>query len=427
MLLSLPLISCIIVFSKLLIIEHADRLVAFSILVRSFIMRFSTTTVASLASLVAAQEISPTSARCASETGVSYPKSAKLPNPYLLGGKQLNTTDEWTCKRAEIRDQIERDELGTKPPKPTVSATASSNRINIALSEGGKSVTFSVAIKLPSGTGPFPALIAFEGGSIPVPADVAVITYPNHDIAADSPRGKGKFYELYGSSHSAGGLIAWAWGMSRVIDALEQLGPGATQIDTKRLAVTGCSRNGKGALIAGAFDDRIALSLPQEGGSGGPGCWRIAADLNKNGTKTEDAMQIIQGDSWFSTSFSTYAPDTTVLPYDHHMLMALIAPRALLVIENSGIDYLGPLSTYGCSTAARLVYESLGAKDHMGFTQASHGSSHCQMPSSQSSEVQAFFDRFLLNKSASTDVFKTDGKFTWWTPQCIDWTLPTLR
>ncbi|KAI1459516.1 hypothetical protein F4805DRAFT_420537 [Annulohypoxylon moriforme] len=288
-------------------------------------------------------------------------------------------------------------------------------------------MSFSVSIKLPSGTGPFPAVIAFEGTSIPVPAGVATITYPNHDVAADDPRGKGKFYDLYGSTHTAGGLIAWAWGVSRVIDALEQLGPESTKIDVKRLAVTGCSRNGKGALIAGAFDDRIALVIPQEGGSGGPGCWRIVADIKKNGTKTEDATQIINGDSWFATSFTTYAPDTTVLPYDHHMLMALVAPRATLVIENSGIDYLGPISTYGCSVGAHMVYESLGVKDNFGVSQASHGNSHCSMPSSQNPEVAAFFNKFLLGQAdVATDVIKTDGKFTWFAGQWIDWTTQTL-
>ncbi|KAI1642094.1 uncharacterized protein F4817DRAFT_353909 [Daldinia loculata] len=55
------------------------------------------------------------------------------------------------------------------------------------------------------------------------------------------------------------------------------------------------------------------------------------------------------------------------------MLMALVAPRGLLVIENSGINYLGPISTHGCSIAARMVYESLGVKYAMGISQASHG------------------------------------------------------
>ncbi|OTB08555.1 carbohydrate esterase family 15 protein [Hypoxylon sp. CI-4A] len=380
-------------------------------------------------SLVAAQEVSPTPTTCTIDPDATYPKSAKLPDPLLLAdGTRLDTKDQWACKRAEIRDQIQRYELGPKPPKPTVSATASSGKIDIMSSDGGKSASFSVSIKLPSGgAAPYPAVIAFERTSIPIPAGVATITFPNHDVAADDPRGKGKFYDIYGSGHGAGGLMAWAWGVSRVVDALEQLGSDATKINTKRLAVTGCSRNGKGALIAGAFDDRIALVIPQEGGSGGPGCWRIVADIKKNGTKTEDATQIINGDSWFATSFSDYAADTTVLPYDHHMLMALVAPRALLVIENSGIDYLGPISTYGCSIAARMVYEGLGAKDAIGVSQASHGTSHCQMPSSQNPEVAAFFDKYLLGKSdTATDVVKTDGKFGWFAGQWIDWTTSTL-
>ncbi|KAI1342604.1 carbohydrate esterase family 15 protein [Xylariaceae sp. FL0016] len=390
-------------------------------------MRSFTHIVWVLAGLSAAQEYSPTPSGCVIQTSASYPKNTKLPDPFLQAdGTRLGTKDAWACKRAEIRDQIQRYELGTKPPKPTVSATSSGSKINIAVSDGGKSASFSVSVKLPSGAGPFPALIAYEGASIPVPTGVAVITFPNHDIAADDPHGKGKFYDIYGSSHPAGSLIAWAWGVSRTIDALEQLGAATTKIDTTKLAVTGCSRNGKGALIAGAFDDRIALVLPQEGGSGGPGCWRIVAEFKKNGTSTEDATQIVTGDSWFATTFKQYAPDTTVLPYDHHMLMALVAPRALLVIENSGIDYLGPSSTYGCSIAARMVYESLGAKESMGVSQASHGSSHCSMPSSQNPEVAAFFNKFLLGGTADTDVVKTDGKFTWWAPRWIDWTVQAL-
>jgi hypothetical protein len=386
------------------------------------------TTAIGLVGFARTQEAAPIPSSCSYHTG-TYPKTTKLPDPLLLAnGKRVSNKDEWACKRAEIREQIQRYELGPKPPKPTVSAVASGGKINITCSESGQSISFSVAVKLPTGgSGPFPALIAFEGASIPVAAGVAVLTFPNHDLAADDPRGKGKFYNLYGASHSAGGLMAWAWGVSRVIDALEQLGAEATKIDATRLAVTGCSRNGKGALIAGAFDDRIALVLPQEGGSGGPGCWRIVAEIKKNGTKTEDATQIIHGDSWFATSFTSYADDVSVLPYDHHMLMALVAPRGLLVIENSGIDYLGPISTYGCSVAARMVYEGLGAGDALGVSQASHGNSHCQMPSSQNPEVAAFYDKFLLGRrSANTSVAKTDGKFTWVASRWIDWSVPVL-
>ena len=106
---------------------------------------------------------------------------------------------------------------------------------------------------------------------------VATISFPNDTVAQQmngSSRGKGVFYDLYGSDHTAGAMIAWAWGVSRLIDALEQTP--AAQIDPTRLGVTGCSRNGKGALIVGAFDDRIALTIPQESGSGGAASWRVS-------------------------------------------------------------------------------------------------------------------------------------------------------
>ena len=89
------------------------------------------------------------------------------------------------------------------------------------------------------------------------------MTYSNSDMAQQnggSSRGKGLFYQLYGSTHSASAMTAWVWGVSRIIDALE-ITPSA-QINTQRIGVTGCSRDGKGALMAGAFEDRIALTIP---------------------------------------------------------------------------------------------------------------------------------------------------------------------
>ncbi|PGG95463.1 hypothetical protein AJ80_09959 [Polytolypa hystricis UAMH7299] len=69
---------------------------------------------------------------------------------------------------------------------------------------------------------------------------------------------QGLFYQLY--SNQIGGLIGWAWGSD------------AMRIDETRVGVTGCSRNGKCAMVAGAFDGRIALTILQEGASGSPGC-----------------------------------------------------------------------------------------------------------------------------------------------------------
>jgi hypothetical protein len=83
-------------------------------------------------------------------------------------------------------------------------------------------------------------------------------------------RGVGLFFDVYGANATASAMTAWVWGVSRIIDVLERT-PMAN-INTKKIAVTGCSRDGKGALMAGAFETRITLTIPQESGSGGDTC-----------------------------------------------------------------------------------------------------------------------------------------------------------
>ncbi|GAB1313719.1 hypothetical protein MFIFM68171_03929 [Madurella fahalii] len=355
--------------------------------------------------------------------------SIKLPDPFLfINGSKVLTKADWDCRQNEIGALFQRYELGPKPAVDSVTATLASNRLSVTVTAGGKSVSFAPSIRFPSGNGPFPAIIALGGSSIPVPTGVAVITYNNEEIAATDPRGRGNSYDLYGATHPAGGLIAWAWGVSRIVDALEKLGTTTTRINPARLAVTGCSRNGKGAFVSGAFDSRIRLTTPQEAGSGGMGCWRIVGEMKKNGTGVEDAAQIITGDGWFATEFSNYVNDLAKLPFDHHMLAGLVAPRPLLVIENSGIDYLGPVSTFGCATAARLVYEALGQEDSMGFSQVAHGSSHCQLPSSQNADLNAFQNKYLMDKTdvETGNIFKTDKTYNFDLARWVDWTAPTL-
>lgn len=181
-----------------------------------------------------------------------------LPDPFTFttGGK-VTSKAQWECRKAEISQLFQKYEIGTLPPKPSsVSATFSGSTLSITVSDAGKTISFSVTINKPSGTGPFPAIINYGTvASIPVPAGVATIFFNNDDMAAQvdsSSRGKGKFYDLYGSGASAGALTAWAWGVGRIIDALE-LTKAQTNINPAKTGVTGCSRNGKGAFVAGAL------------------------------------------------------------------------------------------------------------------------------------------------------------------------------
>lgn len=367
-------------------------------------------------------------ASCTLPADYSPPTVSKLPDPFIkANGDKVATLDDWKCRQQEIAELVQKYEMGYVPPKPsTFSASLSGNRLTINFGDGGKSASFSVTISKPSGTGPFPAIIAYGGASIPIPNTVASINFDNSAFGAQNgggSRGQGIFYNVYGSGHSAGSMAAWAYGVSRIIDALESVGSAASGIDTTRIGVTGCSRNGKGAFMAGAFDSRVALTIPQESGAGGASCWRVADAEKKAGKNIQTAGQIIGENPWMGKVFDSYASNVARLPHDHHELAALVAPRGLYVIEND-IDWLGPGSTNVCMKAARLIYKAVGAADAMGFSQAA-AHSHCVFPSSQQSELTAFINKYLLKGTGDTNIEKgtvnSPTVATW-----VDWTPPTL-
>jgi hypothetical protein len=351
--------------------------------------------------------------------------NAKLPNPFkFFDGTAVTTKAQFDCRNKEVSAAIQAQELGDFPAKPSsVTATYSGTTLSITATEGGKSVSFTVTVRKPSGTGPFPAIIAYGAASIPVPTNVATIIFNNDEIgqqSGGSSRGKGKFFDLYGSSHSAGATTAWAWGVDRIMDALEATS--SVGIDPKRVGVTGCSRNGKGAFVAAALVKRIALGLPQESGSGGAACWRISDSEKAKGKNIQTSGQIVGENVWFSTRFNSFSTKSSTLATDHHQLAGIVAPRGLLVIENE-IDWLGPGSTTPCMKVGRLIYKALGVPGNMGFT-GSGNHNHCSFPSNQQADLTAFINKFLLNQDASTDIEK--GPSGTDVAQYIDWTAPTL-
>ncbi|KAK4173702.1 putative carbohydrate esterase family 15 protein [Triangularia setosa] len=297
---------------------------------------------------------------------------------------KVTTKDAWACRRYEISALFQAYELGPLPPPvESVSATVQ-----------GQILSFAPSIRLPSCNGPFSAIIALVSASIPVPSNVALIMLNNEEIAATDPR-EGAIFLTFTA-----------------------LGPTTTKINPKQVGVTRCSRNGKGAFVSGAFDSRIRLTRN--------GFWRMVANMKKNGTKVEDASQIVNGDQWFSTEFSKYVNGWGNLPLDHHFLAGLVAPRGLLVIENSGIDYLGRVSTYGCASAGRLIYAAFLSERHMGFAQVAHGSSHCQLPVGLRGDVTAYIDWWLLDRSTSVNIFKTDKTYNFHLRRWVNWGVPTL-
>ncbi len=363
------------------------------------------------------------------------PAIKELPNPFVgMNGKPIKSEADWACRRAEIGAQAQAYELGVKPAAPdSVSAEIQGDNLVIKVSDKGKAISFTAKIIYPkTGKAPYPAVIGIGGSWINneklARQGIAVIQFPNNDIAeqlSGSSRGKGKFFELYGTDHSAGALIAWAWGVSRLIDGLERLP--ASQINADRLGVTGCSRNGKGALVAGAFDERIKLTIPQESGSGGSASWRVSDDQKAGGQNVQTLAQIVTENVWFTEDFKRFGQSANRLPFDQHSLMGMVAPRGLLVIENTSMEWLGNRSAYTSALAAREIWRAHGVEQDFGFSQLGEHN-HCQLPAAQVPEVNAFIQKFLLDDgSANTLIFKSDQEFNLNEKAWINWKTPRLK
>ncbi|KAI0544807.1 hypothetical protein F4679DRAFT_511395 [Xylaria curta] len=358
----------------------------------------------------------------------SYPtiNEAKLPDPFTFAdGSKVATQADWKCRQAEMFKMLQQYELGDYPPPPDkVEATLSGSSVSVKVTVGSKSATISTSIRKGSSPAPGPAIITIGGASIPIPGTVGTMNFANDAWAGQSnARGSGAFYTLFGNTHSAGALTAWAWGVDRLIDGLEQLGSDKTGIDTTRLGTTGCSRNGKGAFVVGALVQRMALTLPQESGSGGAACWRISDSEESKGKNIQTAHQIVTENVWFSPRLNTYVRAVPTMPVDHHMLAALVAPRGLFIAEND-IDWLGPVSTTGCMKAGRLAYKGAGVPNNMGFSLVG-GHNHCQFPSSQQADLTSYINYFLLKSGTAPGAVEKSSAnvdVTEW----ATWTVPTL-
>ncbi|HTV17739.1 MAG TPA: hypothetical protein VMG12_03685 [Polyangiaceae bacterium] len=353
-------------------------------------------------------------------------RTANLPDPFLLfDGTRMTRRDQWRCRRSEIGSLIEFWGSGPKGAPPSnLSATLSGNTLTVVVTENGASLTLTSTITKPAGPGPFPLVIGMNTPTGSLPGNlfdgVATMAFNAAQLVPNSfnvPRGGGAYFDMYPDTNT-GAMIEWAWGVSRLIDGLYMTAD-QNGIDLKHIGVTGCSFQGKMALYAGAFDERIALVIPEESGGGGEASWRFMATQ----TGTED-LEAAQGTAWYAQNLLQFRnADAPKLPFDMHELVALVAPRAILAIHNTGIDRLGSQAASVSMRAAAEVYEALGIPDRIGFSQT-NAPAHCSFPGSQAPEVQAFVSKFLrgdssANTSVAKDAYNTDLTpwVTWSTPE----------
>jgi hypothetical protein len=186
-----------------------------------------------------------------------------------------------------------------------------------------------------------------------------------------------------------GVLRAWAWGASRVVDYLVT----DPAIEKTQIAITGVSRNGKSALIAGAFDDRITLVAPVASSGGGTPAYRFSgAEHGGNEGLSEMTRKY---PNWFAPHLHDFFGQAYKLPFDNHWFIALCAPRAFIALEGTNDQNVNKLGVRQSMLGAKPAFDLLNASDHLGVNWAErpHG-----MVQGDWDALLAFADKHWLKK-----------------------------
>ena len=384
-----------------------------------------------------------------------------LPDPFtFFNGARVRSVADWDKRRAEIRDLAQYYEFGAMPPPPqsltafsTPGANPDTRSIAVTVEDRGKTASFTPILHLPpTGTAPYPVIVeeSFRASAAPNRAftegGYAVLSIPTSDnpaspgIASDNGNHTGAFYTLYPyqldrDGNDRGVLLAWAWGASRGVDALQYLAahdPAYTNLlDLKKLVVTGFSRWGKAALLAGFLDDRFQVTAPGGSGSGGAAPYRYDSFGNQPARNAPYGNVYPWGQSTGSEAMGDHVRHQTHnsnemirrflnepriykttsygygerLPFDHHMMIAAIAPRAV-IIANTNDDYAD--NAEGDSIGyegAKPVFQFLDAPQNLALDIFMGGGGHSLKPS-QAANIVSFANFVLFGKPLPDDVRK---------------------
>ncbi|GGM41339.1 cellulose binding domain-containing protein [Dactylosporangium sucinum] len=358
----------------------------------------------------------------------ALPTNSRLPDPFKrLDGSRITTKADWRCQRTLVKKLAEKFVYGEKPAKPAgVTGTVSRTGITVNVAQNGRSSSFSASVDLPSGTGPFPAVVVVGGFGADTAAikaaGAAVISYDPYSVGREgTPRTnkQGAFYTVYGATSPTGLLMAWAWGVSRIIDVIEQSGGSILRADAT--GVTGCSRFGKGAFVIGAFDQRIALTMPIESGSAGVPIFR--------GIPGEGAQSLSSAygeQPWLGDAFGSFTGSPARLPVDTHEMVAMVAPRGLFIMDNPHIVNLGPKSASVAALGGAEVYKALGAGENITYWSDVQDGTHCANRPEWRTPLQQNIQKYLVRTGNAAGTMRISSRAAGNLAEWRDWTTPTL-
>ncbi len=318
----------------------------------------------------------------------------EFPDPFMCNdGTRVQAPGEWDRRRREIVAMMLDLQYGTMPGRPERTLVERTGRGDIQAGESFEQLRFTF---IPKADRPESCFTMDATMWRPSPDSVerkkaSVAGYSEHGLPVLVYIGDATFFDLVESgylvvslkntqiepdkmgnpvvgparkawdavepgAYTWGSIAIWAWGACRVIDYLVDGAPFSI-IDPRQIIISGHSRNGKAALLAGMVDERIALVNPAGSGCGGAGSYLALGD------GCEDLAALVDRTRWWAwmhPSFEQFAGHEVELPFDQHFVMSAIAPRPLLRTEGIADVWANPEGTCAAFLATEPVYRFLG-------------------------------------------------------------------
>ena len=293
-----------------------------------------------------------------------------------LNGEKVTTKEQFAKRREELLEIIQKNEYGYMPGAPDkmevevtneppnfAAGKATKRELLFTLTVDGVTRSFPVVSVIPNNKKNVPAFVfmnfSFDSPDRYLPTEeiidngFAVFSFHAHGATSDNndfTTGVAPLFARGERESTAPGKIAmWAWCAMRIMDYIETI----EAIDKENVAVIGHSRLGKTALLAGALDERFKYVISNDSG-----CSGAAITRGKEGETVPVITNVFP--FWFCPSYVEHANDFETLGYDQHFLMALTAPRYLMVGSAKEDLWADPASEFLGAYAASAAWRVLG-------------------------------------------------------------------
>jgi dienelactone hydrolase len=306
----------------------------------------------------------------------TLPSIAHLPDPLRSGegdrSGSVTSAAQWSRQRQWIRSQVEHWLFGKMPPAPDNLRVASSRERragsitirDVVIEFGpGHRARLNLQLMIPARTGPLPVFLTNQSPNRSPWVDTAVSRgyiacyYRATDPSYGDPDDSDAFIDIY-PEYDFSCVARWAWAAARAVDYLFTL----PEVAKDQIGITGHSRNGKQALLAAAFDERIGAVVASSGLQGEALPYRYTSD-----PLVVESIQMITGaqSHWFHPRLRFFAGREHKLPVDQNSLMALIAPRGLMMYASFAETNANAFALEQVYRSVRSVYRFVGREKNV--------------------------------------------------------------